>query len=216
MDCLNTQQMKEMVLYVAQHMIENRDFLSEIDRKIGDGDHGIGISNGFEAVCKNLRQSRPASINDVFRIAGMSLLNSMGGASGVIFGVMFLSAYKQKEVILCTDVETFGREMGNSLDAVKLKGKANLGDKTMVDAFEPAVEAIRGCTGNDFAITLKEAADAAYEGVQNTKKYAASVGRAKFLNQRSVGFQDAGATSVWLIFKYMHEWAEGRMHDHAF
>ena len=131
----------------------------------------------------------------------------MGGASGVIFGSMFLGGIKGYEKITELDGENLTKIMRGSLESIKTRGKAQVGDKTMVDALEPAVIAMEGADKEDLAALLKAAAEAAKEGVENTKKYVAKFGRAKSLMERAIGHQDAGATSVSIIFEAMYTYA---------
>ncbi|NLM27815.1 MAG: dihydroxyacetone kinase subunit L [Clostridiaceae bacterium] len=210
MDKLNINQVKEMILYIAQEIIDNKAYLTEVDQKIGDGDHGIGMETGFTNVKNTIEQKQYASINDLFRDVGMAMLNSMGGASGVIFSAIFLGGQKDsgKEDELTAD--EFAKMMEKSLNMIKRRGKAELGDKTMVDAFEPAVRAMADYSaGNkDFGGMLSAGELAAEQGMLATKNYVARFGRAKSLMERSIGCQDAGATSVYLMFRAMRKWAE--------
>ena len=137
------------------------------------------------------------------------MLLSMGGASGVIFGSLYLAGAKgmePKSVLTAEDVSEMEKK---SLEAIKARGKAEPGDKTMVDALAPAVEAMEQGSGISLLEMLKAAEAAAAQGVEDTKKYQAKFGRAKSLMERAIGYQDAGATSVWLILQGMREFVEG-------
>lgn len=198
---------KEMLLYVADKVIENKPYLTEVDSAIGDGDHGIGMETGFKKVMDTLNGGDFETINQVFASAGKSMLMSMGGASGVIFGSLFSEGAKavpQKDVFDEADIAKFFR---GSLDAIKKRGGASVGDKTMVDALEPAVVALEKNSSNGNAM-FAAAESAAQAGMENTKDMIAKFGRAKSLMERAIGFQDAGATSVWIIFRSMHEFLE--------
>lgn len=210
MDKLNVSQIKEMLLYVADKIIESKPFLTEVDSKIGDGDHGIGMSIGFAKVKEQLFSKQINSINDVFSITGMSMINSMGGASGVIFGTMFMGGIKGLPPLEFLDLEVLTLIFEKSLQAIKERGKANVGDKTMVDALQPASESLRESVNNSLSLiqALKLAEESAQKGMENTKNYIARFGRAKSLMERAVGYQDAGATSVWIIIRSMREWVE--------
>ena len=197
------------MIYVADRIIENVPFLTEVDSKIGDGDHGIGMQIGFEKSKEALGKIEPTTINEVFKTIGMSMIKSMGGASGVIFGTMFSGAVKNAVPFEILDAPKLTEILEHSLDAVKERGKAQVGDKTMIDAFEPAVQSLKeNCSNKSFLECLAHAEKAALEGVENSKKYVAKFGRSKSLYERAIGFQDAGATSVWIIFKSMREWLE--------
>lgn len=207
MKILNTEQTVDMIICACDAIIQNRSYLTEVDSKIGDGDHGIGMSGGMEKAKSVLMEKRPfADGNTIFKMTGMTMLNSMGGASGVIFGSMFLGGIKGVESFIELNGYLFARIMRGALEAIKARGKATVGDKTMVDALEPAVIAMENADTEDMRETLEVAVKAAYEGVERTKTYAARFGRAKSLMERSIGFQDAGATSVAIIFEAMYDY----------
>ena len=139
------------------------------------------------------------------------MLMSMGGASGVIFGSLYLAGAKgmnPKAELNASDLASMERK---SLEAIKERGKAQVGDKTMVDALEPAVLAMEKYQGSSLLEMLRAAEEAAKQGVENTKNYTARFGRAKSLMERAIGHQDAGATSVWIIFRGMREFVENKM-----
>lgn len=207
---LDANQVKEMFLYAGKKVVENKPFLTKIDSAIGDGDHGIGMSVGFTAAEENLTQKEFSSVNDVFKTIGMSMISSMGGASGVIFGTMFTGGIKGLESKETLNITLLAEILEKALNAIKQRGKAELGDKTMIDALEPAVNALKqsGSLNHSLLEGLQNAENAAAQGVEDTKEYVAKFGRAKSLGERAVGHQDAGATTVWIIFKSMREWVE--------
>ena len=147
----------------------------------------------------------------LFETAGQAMLMSMGGASGVIFGSLYLAGAKgmeAKSVLAAADLAAMERK---SLAAIKERGKAEVGDKTMVDALAPAVEALEANKDQSLLKMLKAAEEAARTGMENTKNYTAKFGRAKSLMERAIGHQDAGATSVYFIFQGMREFVEDAM-----
>jgi len=207
MERINAQQAKEMLLYVAESIIEAKPMLTEVDSAIGDGDHGIGMAGGLKkAKDKLLKMEEPSDVYAVFAAAGKAMLMSMGGASGVIFGSMFLGGAKGMEPAAEIDAGQFADMMKRSLAVIKERGKAEVGDKTMVDALSPAVDALLAHAGEGFAPMLEKAQEAALVGVESTKSFEAKFGRAK-TQGTTIGFQDAGATSVWIILKSMYEYA---------
>lgn len=209
MNNLTIAQTKEMLLAVADAIIESKPLLTEIDSKIGDGDHGIGMAGGLEkAKAELFKLEVIPDINTLFKTTGMAMLNSMGGASGVIFGSMFLGGIKNLASKSALDGDTFRIMMRKALDSIKDRGKAQVGDKTMVDALEPAVLAMEASENDDLEYLLFLAEDAAKLGVENTKIYMAKFGRAKSLLERAIGYQDAGATSTWIIFKAMYDYVK--------
>lgn len=202
MKTMTVEQVTDMIIYACDAIIENKPYLTDIDSAIGDGDHGIGMAGGMAKAKEALLAERPfPDVNAVFKTTGMSMLNSIGGASGVIFGTMFLGGVKGMGAL------SLAKLMRGSLEAVKERGKAQPGDKTMVDALEPAVLAMENSTGDDLPAALAAAKDAAHKGVEDTKQYVAKYGRAKSLLERAIGHQDAGATSVAIIFEAMHSYA---------
>jgi dihydroxyacetone kinase phosphoprotein-dependent L subunit len=209
LNVLTENNVRNMIVYVADKIIENTSLLTEIDNKIGDGDHGIGMARGMQKVKDTmLREENTGNAYILFEKAGKAMLMSMGGASGVLFGSLYMSGVKGNEpktVLNSTDITAM---MEKGLAAIKERGKARTGDKTMVDALEPAVEAMWKTQDMGLVPMLAAAATAAAEGVESTKKYQAKFGRAKSLMERAVGFQDAGATSVWIILRSMKEFAE--------
>jgi dihydroxyacetone kinase phosphoprotein-dependent L subunit len=206
---LNEDNARSMIIYVADRIIENRPFLTEIDSKIGDGDHGIGMAGGMQKA-KDAVSAAENSGNAyaLFEKAGKAMLMSMGGASGVIFGSLYMAGAKGAEARAELTPADLTAMMERSLLAIKERGKAQVGDKTMVDALEPAVEAMKENHEKGLALMLQAAVKAAAQGVEDTKRYQAKLGRAKSLMERAVGFQDAGATSVWLMFRSMSEFVE--------
>jgi dihydroxyacetone kinase len=145
---------------------------------------------------------------EVFSTAGKAMLVSMGGASGVIFGSMFMAGAKGSAPKSELFPEDIAEMFGKSLNAVKERGHARVGDKTMIDALEPAVEAMKANCERGMLPMLKAAEEAAKEGLESTKNMVAKFGRSKSLMERAVGFQDAGAASVWIIMRSMREFVE--------
>jgi dihydroxyacetone kinase phosphoprotein-dependent L subunit len=209
MKSIDVEQTKEMMIHVADAIIESKLYLTEIDSKIGDGDHGIGMAGGLEkAKAKLIEINEFEDVNHVFKTVGHTMLMSMGGASGVIFGTMIEGGAKTLDSRKQLDCVTFVELMKGSRIALSKRDKAQVGDKTMLDAFVPAIEAMEAAKKDDLCELLTIAESAAKQGMENTKNYVAKFGRAKSLMERSIGFQDAGATSVWIIFKAMKEFVE--------
>lgn len=211
---LSVKDARNMLLYVADKIIANKPYLTEVDSAIGDGDHGIGMAGGMQKAKKKLlKMEDERNLYQIFETAGQAMLMSMGGASGVIFGSLYLAGAKgmeAKEILTAQDIAKMEEK---SLIAIQKRGGARLGDKTMVDALAPAVEALKEHAGEGLLEMMKAAEYAAKQGVENTKQYIAKYGRAKSLLERAIGYQDAGATSVYLIFQGMREFIEGSMEN---
>ena len=201
---MNVEQTVAMVIAACDAIIDNEGYLTEIDKKIGDGDHGTGMSLGMRKAKETfLEKGNFETVNDVFKTTGKAMLFSMGGASGVIFGSLFLGGIKEKEAITELDGYIFTDIMQNSLNTIKERGKASIGDKTMVDALEPAVCAMKAVCSSSMLKVMEAATISSAQGVENTKNQIAKFGRAQYLGERALGFQDAGATSISIIFSAM-------------
>ncbi|RGU91373.1 dihydroxyacetone kinase subunit L [Clostridium sp. AF15-17LB] len=207
---LTAEDAREMLIYIADKVIAKKPYLTEIDSAIGDGDHGIGMAGGMrKAKEKLLKMEGEENAYAIFEAAGKSMLMSMGGASGVIFGSLYLAGAKGVEPKASITTEDLAVMERKSLAAIQERGKAEVGDKTMVDALSPAVDAMEANSEKGLLEMLRAAEEAARQGVEDTKNYTAKFGRAKSLMERAIGYQDAGATSVWLIFQGMREFVEG-------
>lgn len=204
---LNSAQVREMVIQVADAIIAAEDFLSEADRNLGDGDHGIGMERGMKAVKEKLAAlDANAPIDKIFTTAGMAMMSSMGGASGVIFGSFYLGGAKVivgKETLDSAGLAAF---LQGSCDAITTRGKAKPGDKTMVDALHPAAATAQTVV----SLALPEAADAiaqaAETGRDASKDMIATLGRAKSLGEASLGHPDAGACSIAIMLRCMSDY----------
>ncbi len=209
---LNGEDAKNMLLYVADKIIAKKPYLTEVDSAIGDGDHGIGMAGGMQKAKRKLMEMKDTdNVYQVFETAGQAMLMSMGGASGVIFGSLYLAGAKgmsPKPVLQAADLAEM---MKKSLFAIKERGGAEVGDKTMVDALSPAVEAMAENKGRGLHEMLSAAEEAARQGMEDSKQYIAKFGRAKSLLERAVGHQDAGATSVYFIIQGMREFVDGEL-----
>lgn len=207
---LNAEDTRNMLLYIADKIIASKPYLTEVDSAIGDGDHGIGMAGGMQKAKKKLLNMQgEENAYHLFETAGQAMLMSMGGASGVIFGSLYLAGAKGMDPKGTITADDLAKMEKKSLDAIQERGGAQVGDKTMVDALAPAVDALVANAGKGLLEMLKAAEEAARCGMEDTKKYVAKFGRAKSLLERAIGHQDAGATSVYLIFQGMREFVEG-------
>lgn len=181
---------------IGDDIIENKDFLTDLDREIGDADHGVNMARGFTEVLNQLPQDEE-DISKVLKKVGMVLLSKVGGASGPLYGTAYMkaaTAVPGKTEITLED----GKEMLTAvIGGIKMRGKAERGEKTMLDALEPALEALTAGieNGDDAETCLNAMCEAAKEGVEYTKTIRATKGRASYLGDRSIGHQDPGATS---------------------
>lgn len=209
---LNAEDARNMLIYIADKVIGQKPYLTEIDSAIGDGDHGIGMAGGMQKAKNKLAKMTDCkNVYEIFEAAGQAMLMSMGGASGVIFGSLYLAGAKGKESRFSITAAELAAMEEQSLTAIQERGHAQPGDKTMVDALAPAVEAMKETSSLGLLPMLLAAESAAKQGMENTKNYTAKFGRAKSLLERAIGHQDAGATSVYLIFQGMREFVEGSL-----
>lgn len=191
----------------AGEMGEHRQELVRLDAAIGDGDHGTNMDRGMRKAIEKLDSAEQADPGAVLKTVAMALISSVGGAAGPLYGTLFLqmggALAGQAEV----DLPTYAAAWHKALEGVQSRGKAQPGDKTMVDALIPAVEALEGASDLDGG--LRAAAQAAEEGMKATTPLIARKGRASYLGERSKDHQDPGATSTYYLFKSAAEALKG-------
>ena len=204
---INGKKVIEILTQIAEKIDENKGYLSELDATIGDGDHGINMSKGFKAVTEKLKEDDGVDIAGILKKTGMALVSTVGGASGPLYGTAFMKSSMSVNGKIEIDIKDFSNMLKDALDGIKMRGKAKAGEKTMIDALEPALEAInKGIEqGLESKEILKLAKEAAYNGVEYTKTIIATKGRASYLGERSIGHQDAGATSSAIILETIYE-----------
>lgn len=203
---LTLEETREMFIYLSQKMEESKDLLTQADKAIGDGDHGIGMARGFEAVRQKLEGQKPASMDEVLKGISLALLTSIGGAAGAIFATLFRGGAKSLSGQQIFDSTALSLMLVDGLQAVRERGKAKPGDKTMVDSLAPAAMKSREMVSAPLAEALKAVAEAARQGMEKTKELVATTGKAKTLGERSLGHPDPGAVSTYLILKFMAEY----------
>jgi dihydroxyacetone kinase-like protein len=186
-------------------VIKNQEELTELDSAIGDADHGINMVRGMSAVMEKLDGMHPADVNELLKTIAMTLLASVGGASGPLYGTFFLRFGRVTGSASELDIAAFAAGLRAGLAGIVERGKADPGDKTMVDALSPAVDAMDAVIGNggDLARAVVAARDAAAAGRDATVPLVARKGRASYLGERSAGHMDPGAASMSLLFDAM-------------
>ena len=195
----------EMVKQVALSIINSEPLLTDADRNLGDGDHGLGMERGMKAVIEKIESSSFNQISDVFKSAGMAMMSSMGGASGALFGTLFRNGGKAldgEETLNSDGLKSF---LNAANEGVKSRGGASPGDKTMIDALEPAAQKASENISLPLYKLISLVSQAADKGKEESKDMIATMGRAKTLGERSLGHPDAGACSVAIILKSMSE-----------
>jgi dihydroxyacetone kinase-like protein len=195
-------------LQAIGHVMEtNKEFLTQLDAAIGDADHGINMERGFNKVNSQLSAVVDKDIGSILKSTGMTLISSVGGASGPLYGTFFLRAATVASGKHELNTTELADVLKAGLSGVIERGKAQVGDKTMVDALTPAVEAFEQAAEDnaDIAEALGQTVAAAEQGIKDTIPLIARKGRASYLGERSIGHQDPGATSVYLILKALHD-----------
>jgi len=197
----------DFIRIYADKMAEHRQELTDLDQAIGDGDHGINMSRGFKAVLEKLPTVEDKGIDEILKTVGMTLVSTVGGASGPLYGTAFMKAgmsTKGKEALSDEDVI---KALDEAVGGIQFRGKAEKGEKTILDSMIPAIDAIKACinAGKTMEAALIEAEKAAWDGVEYTKTIIATKGRASYLGERSIGHQDPGATSMAYAFQALNE-----------
>lgn len=197
---------RRRLIRLAERMIAQKDRLTEADRAIGDGDHGIGMARGFEAAKRQLEAGQGTTPGDLLAGVGMALLTNTGGASGAIFGTFFRAGGKSVADRPRWDAEGVRVFLRGGLNAVVARGKARPGDKTMVDALAPAVAVVEAADREvSVEPLLQIAAKAAAEGAERTRQMIPQLGKAAPMGGRAKGFCDPGALSTALILQFLAE-----------
>ncbi|MCX6079992.1 MAG: dihydroxyacetone kinase subunit DhaL [Chloroflexi bacterium] len=192
---------------VAGMISENSSYLTELDSAIGDADHGANMDRGFKAVVNKLPEVEDKDIGTIFKTVGMTLLSTVGGAGGPLYGTYFLQAGLKTAGKMELTLADWAEALEASLNGIIMRGKAEMGDKTMVDALTPAVSALKQALQDNQPINtaLELSANAAKNGMEATIPLVARKGRASYLGERSAGHQDPGATSSYLMLKIAAE-----------
>jgi dihydroxyacetone kinase-like protein len=195
---ITLEELKSWLHEFARLIAEQRAELSELDAAIGDGDHGTNMDRGMQAVVTSMSGD---TIGDLVKQAGMTLVSTVGGASGPLYGTFFLRFASSAGAAGELDAAQFAAAMRAGLDGIVARGKAEPEDKTMFDALAPAVQTLESGAAADLANTLHAAAEAADKGRDATIEMLARKGRASYLGERSIGHQDPGATSAALLVR---------------
>lgn len=196
----------DCLMKIGERITENKDYLTDLDREIGDADHGVNMARGFRALSEKV----PSDVDDigaVLKKAGMTLLSTVGGASGPLYGTAYMEAGK----VMAGKTEMTAEDLKNILEAaiagIQKRGKAVKGEKTMLDALMPAYDAYSAAiaAGDPLTGALDKACKAAEDGAEFTKSIRATKGRASYLGERSIGHKDPGAVSATLTLEALRD-----------
>jgi dihydroxyacetone kinase-like protein len=203
MSKITSEQIVAWIERYAAHIAEQKDYLTQLDAAIGDADHGANMNRGFQAVLGKKADFQNSDIGALLKVVAMTLISTVGGASGALYGTFFLQASTMAGNKTELSPTEFGSILEKGLAGIVLRGKAAIGDKTMVDALQPAIKAYKQSieAGDALKQALAKAVTAADEGLSSTVPLVARKGRASYLGERSAGHPDPGATSTVLLFR---------------
>ncbi|AGQ32922.1 PTS-dependent dihydroxyacetone kinase, ADP-binding subunit dhaL [Serratia liquefaciens] len=204
---LTKQQVVDWLMRCGEVFTQQRDFLTRLDTEIGDADHGLNMNRGFNKVVEKLPSVADKDIGFILKNTGMTLLSSVGGASGPLFGTFFIRAAQAANAKQSLDLAELHQLMQEGVDGVVMRGKAEPGDKTMCDAWWAVVDSLGQSVEQQLGVAeaLQRASERAEQAVESTITMQARKGRASYLGERSIGHQDPGATSVMLMMKTLAE-----------
>lgn len=200
----DVEQAKKQIITFNDKIQENKEYLTELDQAIGDGDHGLNMARGFQETVKKITEGKYDDLGSLFKDVGMTLIAKVGGASGPLYGTAFMKASLALKGKKEVDIKALVEALAASLDGLKVRGKAQVGDKTMIDVWEPVIEYMK----NHETIHSKELTDLSKEKMDDTKELEAKKGRAAYLGKRSIGHIDPGAASSYLLFASLAELLE--------
>lgn len=199
----DSKKVMEIILAIAEKIEEHKDYLTELDQPIGDSDHGINLARGFEAVKQKTAAMDGKDIGTILKTVGMTLVSTVGGASGPLYGSAFMKAGMAMAGKTEMGTEDFLTMLDAAVEAVKQRGKAAEEEATMLDAMCPSLRAMQAACaeGKSASEMLAEGVKASWAGAEHTKDLVATKGRASYVGERGLGHQDPGATS----YSYMLE-----------
>jgi len=209
---ITQQQIIDWMQKSADVLQEKKEHLTDLDSAIGDADHGANMARGFKKVQEKLPDVADTDIGNILKTCGMALISSVGGASGPLYGTFLMRAANAVNAKQELDGDDLVKLLEAGIEGVQQRGRAELGEKTMLDALVPAVNALReqNEAGEPIPVALKAAVEAAEQGVQNTIPMTARKGRASYLGERSVGHQDPGATSSHYLLSALLDVVQGQ------
>ncbi|WP_322816983.1 dihydroxyacetone kinase subunit DhaL [Chloroflexus sp.] len=195
---------------VAERVKEQRDYLTRLDAAIGDADHGVNLDRGFSMVISKLPTTTDRSISGLLKLTGMTLISTVGGASGPLYGTAFLRASTAIGNRTTIGAEELIAALSAALEGIQTRGKATRGEKTMIDAIAPAIDTLKEqyAASGDLQAAMRAAVAACEQGMIATEPMLATKGRASYLGERSIGHRDPGAASAYLMAQALLEVVE--------
>ncbi len=199
----DTAKVIEILKQISDKINEEATFLAELEGAIGDNDHGVNLARGFKKVEEKLKTLEDKDIGTILKQSGMALVSAVGGSAGPLYGQAFINAGGAMAGKNELDLDDYMDIIEEAVKGIQLRGKAVKGEKTMLDALIPAMEAMQSAkdSGAGTKAVMDAGVKAAWEGVEYTKGIIATKGRASYLGERSIGHQDPGATSVTMVLE---------------
>lgn len=209
---VNKQEVTEIIIKLAEVLEENKQYLTDLDAAIGDGDHGTNMSRGFQSVRAKLEAADCDTIADVIKTTAMTLISTVGGASGPLYGTLFLRISGELKGLEQLDLSQFYKVFGIGIEAVKQRGRSEFGEKTMLDVLIPVQQSLLDSVQAGYSAieSFHRAAATAREAVEATKLIKATKGRASYLGERSIGHMDPGAMSSCLMIETIDRYLSER------
>lgn len=200
---MNSARLIEILNKIGDKIIEQKDYLTELDRPIGDNDHGINMAKGFAEVQKKIEPLADKDVGTLLKTAGMALVSTVGGSSGPLYGTLFMKMGMALNGKVELTFDDFLDAFLVGIDGVKQRGRSTTEEKTMLDAMVPAYDAMKNSweTDKDVKVALDAGAKAAQAGAEHTKELVATKGRASYVGERGIGHQDPGATSFLFMIQ---------------
>lgn len=198
----------EVLGVIAERIAGEKDYITELDAVLGDGDHWVNMNKGYQALVAKKDELARMSPSELFKSVGMTLMASIGGSSGALYGSAFIMSHNQLKDVEDIDLEKGCDVMESCLQAIMHRGKAKAGDKTMIDPLAEAVAAYRSALadGKDSAGCMKDMVDGARRGMEATKDMPAMKGRATYQTEKGVGHIDAGAVTMFYTLEAFGNW----------
>lgn len=202
-DIISSKQMYQIIVAICDTIEEQQQYLSDLDGELGDGDHGVNMAKCFRDVRKKVDLVADKDCGVILKTVGMHVMNSVGGAMGALYGTMFLKLAEECTGMTEVALDDLARMFTAAENGIRIIGKANVGDKTLLDTIAPAVASLQKSASDKILLdeAMAEFEKAAKEGMESTRPLIAKIGRASRLGERTIGHLDAGATSCYFILR---------------
>lgn len=204
---MNNVDVCKLLCAISNKIEEEKDYLTKLDNDIADGDHGINLSKGFNTVSQTINNYRDKDIGTILKNVGMNLVSTVGGSAGPLYGTAFMKAGSYLSGKNEINIDDFIECLKQAYEGVMMRGKSTIHEKTMLDSMVPAYQAMLQARSENLSpkVILEKGVEAAWNGVEYTKTIAATKGRASYIGERSIGYQDPGATSFSFILETIYK-----------